>query len=354
VKRTRLSWLALLRVLGVCIGIGLLLLTVGRADWSLVRERLTQAGPGLLLAVVPFVLAAALDVSALRAVLGLVGAKAKAKLGALAVVHVAGEATAMSLPLGSIASEPLRAFLLQQHAGVDPAVGVAATAARKFLLIATEAMVVALGAWFGAATLAHLSQQLFSNDALPALAWLVVVILVLFVAGYAFLMREGAIALRAFSLLRRVLPHRLHARLEAGRAEFSRTDDLLARFFRLPGRCLFPVSATYVGVWLLEALETFIALRLLGVPLSWEAALCMESLLSFVRAIATFLPAGLGVQDLGYAMFLSSLGVADAASVGAAFAVFKRVKEALWVTLGYCSWSWASGQRAAEPIERTA
>jgi hypothetical protein len=47
------------------------------------------------------------------------------------------------------------------------------------------------------------------------------------------------------------------------------------------------------------------------------------------------LPAGLGVQDLGYVLFLRALGVADPLVTGAAFSLIKRGKEALWIAVGY-------------------
>jgi uncharacterized membrane protein YbhN (UPF0104 family) len=51
--------------------------------------------------------------------------------------------------------------------------------------------------------------------------------------------------------------------------------------------------------------------------------------------MAFFVPAGLGVQDLGYFAFFSALGVPDAMGVGAAFVLLKRTKELFWVCVGY-------------------
>jgi uncharacterized membrane protein YbhN (UPF0104 family) len=47
------------------------------------------------------------------------------------------------------------------------------------------------------------------------------------------------------------------------------------------------------------------------------------------------LPAGLGVQDLGYVLFLKALGVPDATTVGTAFVLMKRGKDLFWVLLGF-------------------
>jgi hypothetical protein len=109
------------------------------------------------------------------------------------------------------------------------------------------------------------------------------------------------------------------------------------------GEILWPVAACLAS-WLFEALESFLMLRFIGVDLSLAAVLAMEASVSFARHALVVLPAGVGVQDIGYAAFLSTLGVPDALTVGAAFAVFKRAKEACWAALGFSIW--AVGARA--------
>jgi uncharacterized membrane protein YbhN (UPF0104 family) len=54
-----------------------------------------------------------------------------------------------------------------------------------------------------------------------------------------------------------------------------------------------------------------------------------------VRHVVFVVPAGLGVQDLGYVTGLAALGVPDATSLGAAFVLVKRAKELLWTAFGY-------------------
>jgi uncharacterized membrane protein YbhN (UPF0104 family) len=61
----------------------------------------------------------------------------------------------------------------------------------------------------------------------------------------------------------------------------------------------------------------------------------METTMSLIRAMLFILPAGLGVQDYGYVLFLKSFGVPDAESVGVAFVLIKRSKELIWIVVGY-------------------
>jgi uncharacterized protein (TIRG00374 family) len=91
----------------------------------------------------------------------------------------------------------------------------------------------------------------------------------------------------------------------------------------------------FLGGWLLESLETWLILRLLGIELGFVEVASFEVLLSFLRNVLFVLPAGLGVQDLGYVTFLAALGVPDAVNAGAAFVVLKRTKELFWIGVGY-------------------
>jgi hypothetical protein len=54
-----------------------------------------------------------------------------------------------------------------------------------------------------------------------------------------------------------------------------------------------------------------------------------------VRGLAFFVPAGLGIQDIGYLAFLRGFGVPHAVTVGAAFVFVKRSKEIFWILIGY-------------------
>jgi uncharacterized protein (TIRG00374 family) len=285
---------------------------------------------------VPFLLAALLDIQAFRIVGKLLGERLG--FAATATAHVAGEAVAMSLPLGVIFSESLRTYLATQLGSARGPAMVAATAARKYLLISSEGISVGLGAALGGALLGRTSTALFGTPILLWLAWGIAALLLVLAAGYAVLVRGGSVAQRCFDLARRLAGQRFAPRVERLHSAFIQTDLELKHLFEAPPGQLVLPSAMYLGVWLLEAAETYVALRLLGADVPWQAVLCIESLLSFVRAIASVLPAGLGVQDLGYALLLQGMGVSDSANVGAAFCVLKRAKEILWMLTGYGAW----------------
>jgi hypothetical protein len=54
-----------------------------------------------------------------------------------------------------------------------------------------------------------------------------------------------------------------------------------------------------------------------------------------MRSAAVLVPAGLGVQELGYSMFLRASGAPDPAALTGALALLRRAREAAWATAGY-------------------
>jgi len=105
-------------------------------------------------------------------------------------------------------------------------------------------------------------------------------------------------------------------------------------------------GACFALLFLAESAETFVLLRLLGAEMGFAQVMAVEPLVSLLRALAFFVPAGLGVQDLGYVALLRLVGVPRAAAVGAGFVLLKRMKELVWTTVG---WSVLLRAEAREP-----
>ena len=93
---------------------------------------------------------------------------------------------------------------------------------------------------------------------------------------------------------------------------FQRADDHLVGFFERERGALVVPMVLYVTGWLVRGAETYLFLRLLGVHLPFATALVVETAIIVVRSVAVPVPAGLGVQDVGYVLCLKALGVPDA------------------------------------------
>jgi len=219
---------------------------------------------------------------------------------------------------------------------VQTDVVLATLAARRVLLIIGHGSTLVLAALVAASPMHRLMLGLVAT-------------LVLAAGLAAGAVARSSPAMRTHRVLRRMpLPSALQARIAALNGRFPETDRHLRRFFAEPGQRLLAPTFLFCLVYLAESFETWLILALLGARLGFSEVLTFEAPLSLVRALAFFVPAGLGVQDLGYLGFLGLLGVPHAASVGAAFLVLKRAKEVFWILVGYAAL--AAGEDESERV----
>jgi glycosyltransferase 2 family protein len=106
--------------------------------------------------------------------------------------------------------------------------------------------------------------------------------------------------------------------------EVDKTLIVLARSLERPGS-LFASLALHLIAWLGVALEAWLALRLIGAPISLEGAVAMESLLFASRSLAFFMPNALGVQEGVYALLAPLVGLTPADAL--ALSLIKRARD---------------------------
>ena len=288
---------------------------------------LASVGPGALLVLVPYPVALCLDVAAWRRLFrrGRRALSFRSLLG----VRLSADAVLMSLPAGSFVSEGLAPALLRRRCAVPLPEAVASQAVRKFLLgFAHGLYLLAV-----AVVLLTLAPALVPKTALTLALSLGGMAILAGALGWQRLVTQKT-AERIHRLLMRLPFARLRRRLEHASEAFLHTDHHLNLSFA-EARRLEAFLPFYLGVLLLEGLETFLILRVLGVSVPLRVVLPVEAALLTLRTLAVFVPAGLGVQDAGYLVFVKLLGVADPLATSAALTVLKRGKELIWIALGY-------------------
>ncbi len=317
---------------GACaVAAALFVLAVRGIDLSRPRDLLRAAGPAVLLAVVPFAVAQALDTAAWRDVFARLGQKLP--LGRLYPIRVAVEAMTLSLPAGVVVAESVAPRLLQRALRVPASTALAAAAARRWLTMRAHAIYVGLGALAGFAVL----RQRPDAAALLRVGPLVVLASALLPLGASIALSTtfgaGPRVAKLHALLARLPFPALGRWLATRKSAFVATDEGFAALAR--GRPLVLPTALLLLAWVCESIEAFVLFRLVGAPLSFVEVLSFEAGLSVLRSAWFFAPAGLGAQDLGYLAALHAFGIPDASAVCAAFLVLKRGRELLWVGLGY-------------------
>jgi uncharacterized protein (TIRG00374 family) len=307
---------------------------------------LTSRGPLLALALIPYFVQIALDSRAWRVLLE--GLGRRVSWIRLICIRLSTEAVLMSVPAGGIVGETLKPYLLAKTDHVPVAETVASIGVKKATLVFAEATYLTLALVGGYELLTTHSEAIVGGGELPWLVGAAIAFLLLIGAGLAILFTMGSVSGRTHRLLVRLPWPRVRQWLEDRHAKFAHADSCFVTLGRAHSH-LFRAYGLLVLAWFSESFETWLLLHLIGADVTFVEAFTMEAAVVFLRNLAFFVPAGLGVQDAGYFKFLGAFGISP---VGAgAFVILKRAKEALWVGVGYLVLLVLEGKR--NPSEAT-
>ena len=126
----------------------------------------------------------------------------------------------------------------------------------------------------------------------------------------------------------------------------GRTNAVRTEIHEIHGRrAMLALSGlTHLSTWLLNGVEAWITLRLMGVPLGLGAVLIIDSLLYGIRSAAFFVPNAIGVQEGGYVMLGGLFGVAP--DVAMALSLVRRGRDLVIGVPALLVWQLVEGRRA--------
>ncbi len=241
--------------------------------------------------------------------------------GRLFLLRLAGDALNQLTPTASVGGDAFRVQSLKAL-GIPWEEATASVVIQKGILVLSLVLYVILGL--------VLSVAMHALEA-SRLSLLVPAVLILGAGGLGFLLVQNrGFCVRAVRLLEKfgLCP----AMLKAREQELALLDSCLAAFYREHrARCLF-AFVLFCLAWLVHGIEVYVIFRLLGHPIDWGLALSLDALVTLGAALGFMIPASVGVQD-GCAILLS-FGFNLGATLGAAFSVIRRLREAFWLSLG--------------------
>ncbi len=303
-----------LRVVLVAAGVLLLGVMVATNDPAAIAASLGRVGWGFLLILVfPVSLVMLFDTLGWRYAFS----RDRAPFPLLVAVRLAGEAFNVATPTAALGGEAVKAWLLRGRVPLDESL--------PSIIVAKTTITVAQGLFLLVGVVLAWTTAAPGSRLVLAMEWLLVV---------------EALALAAFvasqmsGLLRRVerVLDRLGWHPERGRGVLGRVDDVLARFYRQRPVRLALSIVFHLLAWLLGAVEAYLILHLLGVPVSPLSATLIEAFGAAIRFATFLIPASLGAMEGGYAATFAALGLAG--STGVSFSLVRRVREAVWVGVG--------------------
>ena len=279
-----------------------------------VLSTLAAAGWGLVLVALFHLAPLVLDAAAIRV---LFAPHASSRpMGDAVLTRWAGESANSFLPAGQIGGPVLMARHLA-HRGMPMPDAAAAITVSTTLQTVAQILFALLGVALLGAQAGHVSEQALRMSALVASGFLAVQI-----GGFYLLQRRGF-----FSKLIRA------ANRFAGKRDWSRwvskaeaIDLAIQGIYGRGGGVAASFLLSFVG-WLVGTGEVYLILVLLGHPVSWLAALLLESLGQAIRGAAFAVPGALGVQEGGYLLLAPLAGLPPDAAL--ALSLAKRAREIL-------------------------
>jgi uncharacterized protein (TIRG00374 family) len=268
----------------------------------------------LIILVFPFGLTTLLDTLGWRYAFRRDTVPFRALLGA----RLAGEAFNLTTPTASMGGEAVKAWLVRPWAPLTE--GLPSVIVAKTTIIIGQALFVVVGLVAAHAAL--------PTDSLVVrgMEWLLVV-QVLAVGGFVAVQAGGA--LRGSTRWLRKLGWLSGRRLEP----LAQINDELAHFYRREPRRLALSIFFHFLAWLIGALEPWLILRWIGLPVSLAEATAIEAFSSGIRFAAFLVPGYLGALEAGHVAIFAALGLG--APAGLSFTLIRRVREAAWTGLGF-------------------
>jgi putative membrane protein len=315
---------------GALVGLGLLGAVVYRSSPAAIAAALTGGGLPLLVASIYRLVPLTFNTLSWRALLP---HKGRPRFRTLLRLRWIGESlnALLPLPVVQVGGDLARARLLTVG-GMSGAQATAAMVADLTVSAATQVLFTLLGV--AALALAAPSHERVRTGSIVAAA-------VFTTASAIALVGVARMGVRRMVA---ALPQRgrsgpFVARLAAGAAEVDRAlSSLIARKGDLVRAC-----AWHTAAWLGNAGETWLILALLGHPVSFAAALAIESLSACARGAAFVVPSGLGVQEGAIVLVAALFGIG--APEALALAIVKRGRELLVGLPAMLAW-WMSEHRA--------
>ena len=304
-------------------GFAVVLWLLYQNDYRAVLRTVADVGGGLaIVVVIRGVLLAVCGLARWCLLRGLAAVRVPVVVG----LRTVGEAVNVLLPVAAVGGDVVRARLLN-FSGV--AGGAAAASALVDLLLQAGAQ--ALFALIGIALL----MQVAGGTEIASWAARGVGIAALALGGVYVVQRFGGAHERGLGALSRRWPAtapgsgiRLHESLQA---IYANRPAIAAAF------------SLHELAWLLGALETWIALWLMGVPVSATEPMILESFSQARRAAAFPVPSALGVQEGGFSVLGALFGIPR--EVALALSFVKRVPDLTIGLPGLLAWYWLEMQR---------
>jgi uncharacterized protein (TIRG00374 family) len=241
--------------------------------------------------------------------------------GRLLGARLAGEAVNLATPTASVGGEPVKAYLLRP--GVPLPDGLASVVVDKTTVVLGQTILLLVGVIVGWLLVPTPSGLLVTMVGL-------LVVEILAVSGFVAVQLHG-VAGRGGRLLARfgVGPGADH------QAKLEGIDRTVRALYRERTRRLAVSVLWHFAAFALGAIEIYLVVRFLAIPISLPVAFTIEAFSTGVKFISFMVPASLGVLEGGNVAFFAAFGLGGAA--GLTYTLVRRLREITWAAVGFAA-----------------
>ncbi len=237
-------------------------------------------------------------------------------------VRLIGEALNNTLPVGGVGGEPVKAFLMKSHYGLEYSDGTASLILAKTINMISLCIFMFLG--FLIVIFSETLPMYFKQVSLVGLSITCVLTGLLVIAQ-----RTNTILNFINSATGLIGPIRAYKAIN-----FVETcGNILLDFYKSHLGRLYVAVTLALANWFLGVIEVYYAMAFLGVPVTLSEAYVIESVAQMVRMGTFFIPMSIGAQEGAFLLVVSA--VTGSNTTGLALGLIRRARELLWIILGY-------------------
>jgi putative membrane protein len=240
-----------------------------------------------------------------------------------------GDSVSALLPVAQVGGEVVR-VRLASTAGMPVSIAASSVLVGMTVSVVTQLIFTISG--FG------LLIALSGKSGMVGSAVVGLVIAVLAVAGFYAIQRFGM-----FRLMGTIIAHLMRSDAWKGLVEKGEELDQDVRALYARRKELLMSGVWTMVNWATGAVEVWIALRALGVHAGYGQAYVMESMSQGIRSVMFIVPGALGVQEGGYLVVGTALGIGPETAL--AVAMIRRVRELAIGIPALFVWQWIEGRR---------
>jgi len=304
---------------GLALGLALFTVLIAYQGAREVGGALVGAGPGLLVVALFHVVPMLANAIGWRC---LFEPERRLPVRAMLRARWIGESVNGLLPVLQIGGNVVKAQLVSAK-GIDVPTAGATVVVDVMLMVSTQVVFTLLGA--------TLLVTLVGEQQLLASALVGAGVMTALIGGFYAAQNRGMFG----GLARRIGGMMGSASGGGLRANAAALDAQVRALYRRP-RAIAAGGAWHFASWIVGAGEVWLALHYLGHPIGFERALLLESLGQAVRTAAFVVPGALGVQEGGYLVLGTVVGLTPETAL--ALSLAKRVREVVLGVPGLVAW----------------